>query len=271
MYNSTLEIWTFDRAGAVSSEAFSIAKKPDDFARILARNTSLNAGLQQVLKEDDQGVFVEIADSPRLYLEEDTFFKPDFLFGPGTICFKARAAHTRGRNLVVKFVWTETGSAGKKLLALTNIKLEAYRDLGDIASLQHRQRLQLCESYKFHLKNQEDEASVTVQATPVVPSERDTFNSMLNAQNSTTYNLSASSLHLSDDSSIISPPWRSSSQYSTTSPRRFNLCILKFSTATSVDRTLSSTLQCFPILLQEYSLIWMACSILRNLYQSISC
>ena len=188
MYNSTLEIWTFDRAGAVISEAFSITEKPDDFARIVARNMSLDVedtGLQEVLKEDDQGVFVEIADSPRLYLEEEAFFRPDCLIGPGTICFKARAAHTRGQNLVVKFVWTETGSAEKKLLTLTNtkkvfgiLKLEAYRDLGDIASFQHRQRLQLCESYKFHLKNQEDEASVTVQATPVArPSERDTSNS----------------------------------------------------------------------------------------------
>lgn len=188
IYNSTLEIWTFDRAGAVSSEAFSITKKPDDFARVVARNMTLDiddAGLQEVLKEDDQGVFVEIVDSQRLYLEGDAFFRPDCLIGPGTICFKARAAQTRGHNLVVKFAWNETGSAEKKLLALIKtkkvfdiLKLEAYWDLGDIASFQHRQRLQLCESYKFRLKNQEDEASVGVQATPTTcSSERDTFNS----------------------------------------------------------------------------------------------
>ncbi|THV55404.1 hypothetical protein BGAL_0009g00540 [Botrytis galanthina] len=105
------------RAGAVSSEAFSITRKPDDFARVVAMNMTLDiddAGLQEVLKEDDQGVFVEIVDSQRLYLEEDAFFRPDCLIGPGTICFKARAAQTRGHNLVVKSVWNETGSAKKK-------------------------------------------------------------------------------------------------------------------------------------------------------------
>ncbi|KAF7889773.1 uncharacterized protein EAF02_002188 [Botrytis sinoallii] len=100
-----------------SNEVFSITKKSSDFAHIVARNISLDiedTDLQAILKENDQGVFVEIADSPRLYLEEDVFFRPDCLIGPGTVCFKARAAHTRGQDLVVKFVWTETGSAGEK-------------------------------------------------------------------------------------------------------------------------------------------------------------
>jgi hypothetical protein len=194
MYNSTLELWTFDRAGAVSSEAFYIKWNPDDFVYILAKNMASSAediGLQEVLSADGRGgVFIDLANSPRLHLEGDAFFRPDDLIGPGTICFKAHAGPAKIQTLVAKFVWTETGSAERKLLAAANakkvfgiLKLEAYGDLGDIASFPHRQGLRLCDPYLFNLKDQKQKASVIVQATPVPSTEQESSNSQQECSN----------------------------------------------------------------------------------------
>ncbi|KAM5476769.1 hypothetical protein MauCBS54593_000039 [Microsporum audouinii] len=173
IYNSTMETWTFDRAGAYSGELFNIVEEPDRFRNIVAGYMSMDddrLGLNSFLQQDDQGAFLELKEQNqpsvrRLYVDEDAFVRQDYLVGPGTTCFKARIPALRGQEMVVKFAWNRNeGSAERRLLQFANekniwgiLKLEGYQDLGDIACL--RQGLRFGRPYEFslHLETKESD------------------------------------------------------------------------------------------------------------------
>ena len=162
IFNSTMEMWTFDKAGAVSSDAFDIEEKPEYFMAVMTcyiRMNEADAGLNMILKKDAHAMFIEQHDGRILHIDDDAFVKPDCLVGPGTTCFKARDADAKVQKLVVKFAWSEPDHGGggeRNLLAFANeqnvlgiLKLEGHHALGDIA--QFRQGLQFDTSYHFRL------------------------------------------------------------------------------------------------------------------------
>lgn len=161
IYNSTMEMWTFDRAGPYSGEAFDITEEPNRFRNILAEYMSMNddeLGMNPLVQEDDHGVFIELkgptpSSDRKLIFNEHAFVAQRALLGPGTTCFKAGIRNFLGRELVVKFVWRRSEVAvERRLLELANeknvwgiVELESYGDLGDIAQL--RQGLQFDQAY----------------------------------------------------------------------------------------------------------------------------
>ncbi len=165
LYNSTMETWTFDRAGAYSSKALDIVQEPHRFRDIVAAYMLMDddgLGLNPILKQDDQGVFLDLPGQnqpwrTRLSVDEDAFVKQDYLVGPGTTCFKARIPGLSDRELVVKFAWEQSeASAESRFLRLANErhvwglpKLDGYQYLGDIARL--RRGLQFDQPYEFSL------------------------------------------------------------------------------------------------------------------------
>ncbi|KAK4203585.1 kinase-like domain-containing protein [Triangularia verruculosa] len=160
---SVMEMWTFDRAGAYSSNAFDILQEPHRFKNIIAEYMLMDdsgLGLNTAIQQDDEGAYLKLegSDQPwgtRLCVSEGAFVKQDYLVGPGTTCFKAHIPGSSKRELVVKFTWEEGEvSAEPRFLALANErgvwglpKLEGYQFLGDIANL--RQGLQFDQPYKF--------------------------------------------------------------------------------------------------------------------------
>ena len=98
--------------------------------------------------------------------------KQEYLVGPGTTCFKARALDLSDKELVGKFVWNQIeGSAERRLLQLANdgnvwgvLRLQGYQDLGDTARL--RQDLEFGQPYKFLLPLLEIEDSDKPQIVP---------------------------------------------------------------------------------------------------------
>jgi hypothetical protein len=181
LYDSTMETWTFDRAGAYSGESFDITKEPHRFQNILAAYLNMKddeLGLNSCLQQDDQGVFVELEDPipsggrRRLSVDKDAFVKHDCLVGPGTTCFKAHGPGSFGPKLVVKFCWSQgEGSVERRLLQFANdrgvwgiLKLEGYHDLGDIAQL--RRGLQFGQPYHILLPGLGAESSGTARTLP---------------------------------------------------------------------------------------------------------
>ncbi|KUJ12990.1 uncharacterized protein LY89DRAFT_623077 [Mollisia scopiformis] len=182
IYNSTMEMWTFDRAGAVSSDSFNIEEEPDYFIAVITCYTRLDAadaGLNLMLKEDGQAMFIEQHDARKIYIDDDAFVKPDCLVGPGTTCFKARDVDVKVQRLVVKFAWSESDDGGggeRNLLAFANkqnvwgiLKLEGHQALGDVAQL--RQGLQFDTPYRFQLSRPENQGVDGVK-TLVAPSPK---------------------------------------------------------------------------------------------------
>ncbi|KAK7408557.1 hypothetical protein QQX98_009262 [Neonectria punicea] len=165
LYNSTMETWTFDRAGAYSGKAFNIVQEPHRFRNMVATYMLMDdnrLGLNPVLRQEDQGVFLELEEpnqpwSTRLSVDEDAFVKQDYLVGPGTTCFKARIPGLSDHGLVVKFAWEQSEvSAEPRFLRFANErhvwglpKLEGHQNLGDIARL--RRGLQFDQPYGFSL------------------------------------------------------------------------------------------------------------------------
>lgn len=184
LYDSTMETWTFDRAGAYSGESFDITKEPHRLRNILAGYMVMKddeLGLNSFLQQDDQGVFVELEDSipsggrTRLSVDKDAFVKQDCLIGPGTTCFKAQVPGTSGPKLVVKLCWSEgEGSMERRHLQFANdrdvwgiIRLQGYHDLGDIAHL--RQGLRFGQPYHLFLPGLGAESSPTTSPTEPEP------------------------------------------------------------------------------------------------------
>ena len=63
IYDSTVETWTFDRAGAHIGKPSNIMKEPHHIRDIIAGYMSMDdnaLGLNSFLQEDDQGVFIEL-------------------------------------------------------------------------------------------------------------------------------------------------------------------------------------------------------------------
>ena len=185
VYNSTMEMWTFDRAGAYSGKAFDIVEEPHRFRSILAGYMSMDddeLGLNTFLQKDEQGVFVELKEQNlssgrRLSVDKDAFVKQDYLVGPSTTCFKARISNSIDQELAVKFVWAQSEvSAERRLLQFANeknvwgvLRFEGYQDLGDIGQL--RQGLQFGQPYEFSLPRPKAEDSSNRQTLPETTAE----------------------------------------------------------------------------------------------------
>ena len=64
--NSTTEMWTFDRAGAISSDALNIEEEPNYFMAVMTCYIHLDAadaGFNLMLKRDAHAMFIEENDA----------------------------------------------------------------------------------------------------------------------------------------------------------------------------------------------------------------
>ena len=114
IWNSMLELWVFDRSGALSSGMLILEEAQDLLGRTLttyAMMDDTDLGLNNFLKYDavpGSGCRIIFDSSSSLYLRSNPIAVPDYIVGPGTTCYAASRSKEEEPSMVVKFSWRKS-------------------------------------------------------------------------------------------------------------------------------------------------------------------
>ena len=107
LFGTNMQLWVFDRSGAVGSEVFNILEEPERFIRIIcgyALMTSEEHGLDNVIKRGGNKPTVTVlrpsGEEVILELEDRPFVSQDAIVCRGTCCYR-----TADQKHVVKISW----------------------------------------------------------------------------------------------------------------------------------------------------------------------
>ncbi|KAJ6511327.1 hypothetical protein C8R47DRAFT_730792 [Mycena vitilis] len=103
---TTIRLYIFDRAGAVTSDCFDLHEDPETFVRVMVAfmftNDRAVLGYDTSITETDDGRFIEVAGVE--YKIVKTLFISDVVRGRGTVCWHVRHGD---QDFVIKDTWAD--------------------------------------------------------------------------------------------------------------------------------------------------------------------
>ena len=114
IYGFMLEIWVFDRSGAFSGGLLNLKEAPHLLAEVLMTyaimdDTALGLGsFLNYCGPQEPSLYVIFDASNKFYLHSTPIAAPDYIVGPGTVCYAASKSKAEQPSAVIKFSWRYT-------------------------------------------------------------------------------------------------------------------------------------------------------------------